>query len=116
MLEYQEFKDSLLTANCIIDLIQRTMDEIKTSKSYDKDFIDFLCKLIQFIPKERLSFEEIYRNKWLNRNWNQLLEVIQANQEDELKMIEELNNADFLFEKKKYINEKSKLIDEIKIK
>ena len=72
----------------------------------------FLCKLIQYDPKDRLSFEEIQRNKWLNKNWNEILEVVETNQEDELKIIEELNKSDFLFEKKNYINKERKSIEE----
>ena len=114
-LKFEKFKDNLITANYMIDLMKIAMDEIKTTQSNDKDFINFLCKLIQFDPKDRLSFEEIHRNKWLNKNWNQILEVVEANQSDEEKIIEELNKSDFLFEKNKYVNEKRKMIDKINI-
>jgi len=115
MLKFEEFKDNLETANYMIDLMQRAFDKIKTTKSNDKDFIHFLCKLIQYDPKDRLSFEEIQRNKWLNKNWNEILEVVETNQANEEKLIEELNKTDFLFEKKNYLNEKRKLRDEINI-
>jgi serine/threonine protein kinase len=115
MLKFEKFKDNLITANYMIDLMQRAMDKIKTTKSNDKDFIDFLCKLIQYDPEGRLSFEEIQRNKWLNKNWNEILEVVETNQANEVKMIEELNKTDFLFEKKNYLNEKRKLMDKINI-
>jgi serine/threonine-protein kinase len=115
MLKYKIFKDKFITANYMIDLMERAMDEIKTTKSNDKDFIKFLCKLIQFNPKDRLSFEEIYRNKWLNKDWNQILEIVNANQSDEEKMIEELNKSDYLFEKNKYINKRRKEMDKTNI-
>ena len=115
MLKFEKFKDNLITANYMIELMQRAMDKIKTTKSNDKDFIDFLCKLIQYDPEGRLSFEEVQRNKWLNKNWNEILEVVETNQENKEKMIEELNKTDFLFEKKNYLNEKRKLMDKINI-
>ena len=115
MLKFDKFEDNLATANYMIDLMQRAMNKIKTTQSNDKDFINFLCKLIQYNPKDRLSFEEIQRNKWLNKNWNEILEVVETNQANEEKMIEELNKTDFLFEKKNYLNEKRKLRDEINI-
>ena len=115
MLKYEEFKDNFITANYMIDLMKAAMDKIKTTKSNDKDFINFLCKLIQFNPRDRLSFEEIDRNKWLNKNWNQILEIVEANKSDELKMIEELNKSDFLFEKNKYINKRREEIEKTNI-
>ena len=115
MMRYFNHRDNLATANCIIDLIQRSMDIIKTTKSNEKDFIDFLCKLIQYKPEQRLTFEEIYRNKWLNKDYNQILEIVEANKNDDIKILEELNKSDFLFKKKIKINEKRKLMDEINI-
>ena len=111
MLKYQKFKDKFITANYIKELMQIAINKIKTTKSNDKDFINFLCKLIQYNPKDRLSFEEIHRNKWLNKNWNQILEIMQANFEDEEKIIEELNKSDFLFKKNKYVNNQRNLIN-----
>ena len=115
MLEYQEFEDKLITANYMKELIQTIINKIKTTKINDKDFINFLCKLIQYNLNDRLSFEEIYRNKWLNKNWNQILEIMETYRKDEGKIIEELNKSDFLFGKNKYINEQRKLVDEINI-
>jgi len=112
MLKYQNYEDNLITGNYIKELIQMASNKIKTTKSNDKDFINFLCKIIQYNPKDRLSFKEIQRNKWLNKNRNEILEVVETNQEDELKIIEELNKSDFLFEKKNYINKERKSIEE----
>ena len=44
------------------------MNLIKSGKLSDKDFINFLCSLIQFKPEDRPNFEEIYFNKWLNKD------------------------------------------------
>ena len=112
MLRYQRYEDNLITGNYIKELIQMAINKIKTTKSNDKEFINFLSKIIQYDPKDRLSFTEIQRNKWLNKNRNEILEVVETNQEDELKMIEELNKSDFLFEKKNYINKEREAIDE----
>ena len=115
MLNYQKFEDDLITAIYLKELIQNTMNRIKTSKENNKDFINFLCKLIQYNPKDRLSFEEIYRNKWLNKNRKQILEIEENFKKDEEKIIIELNKSDFLFEKNKYINAERKMLDKISI-
>ena len=104
MLNFKKFTDGLITADYIIELLQKNMDEIKSEKSFDKDFIDFLCSLIQFRAKDRPNIEEIYRNKWLNRNLEDILEVFEINKSNEMKLILELDKSDYLFEKKKYIN------------
>ena len=104
MLNYKILENNLLTANYIFNLLDKAMNEIKSEKLSDKDFIEFLCSLIQFKPKYRPNFEEIYRNKWLNRNWEEILEIHEINDADEEKLILELDKSDFLFEKKKYVN------------
>ena len=106
MLEYNCYKDNSMTSDLIIDLIQKRIDEIKSGKLLDKDFIDFLCSLINYKPNERPDFEGIYRNKWLNKNTEELNDIIEINEIDEPKLILELNKSDFLIPKKKYLHEK----------
>ena len=97
--------DNLKIADYLIDAIQNAMNEIKTTKSSEKEFIDFLISLIQFNAKDRMNFEEIYRNKWINKNWEEILEIFHINITDEEKLILELNKSDFIIKKKQYLNE-----------
>ena len=96
--------DELKNVDYLIEEIQDAMEKIKATKSSDKDFIDFLCSLIQFNPKDRPSFEEIYRNKWINKNRKKLEEISKINSFDEEKLIIEINKSDFLINKKKHLN------------
>jgi len=97
--------DYLEIADYLVDEIQNAMNEIKTTKSSEKEFIDFLISLIQFNAKDRQNFEEIYRNKWINKNWEEILEIFHINIADEEKLILELDKSDFLIKKKQYLEE-----------
>ncbi len=69
MLPYKKYKDNLMTAEFIIELLQRAINVIQSkTNTTDKDFVFFLCSLIKYDPNERPNFEEIYRNKWVNKN------------------------------------------------
>ena len=87
--------------NIIIDCIQRAMNNIKSQKYLDKNFIEFLCNLIQYNPNERLDFEKIIRNKWLNKNTDEINKIININISDEDNMLLELQKSDFLVTKRK---------------
>ena len=98
--EHNVYNDGQITCDYIIDLLQRAMDNIKSKKLSDKDFIDFLCSLINYKPDERPNFEEIYRNKWLNKNLDKIMKIYNNNYLDEVKFFMELNKSDFLIQKK----------------
>ena len=98
-IDYSE-NDKLKIAGYCVEEIQNAMNKIKTTKSSDKAFINFLNSLIQFNPKDRPSFEEIYRNKWINKNWKELEKISKINEFDEEKLIIEMNKSDFLIKKK----------------
>ena len=100
-----EEDDYIKIANYLVDDIQNAMNEIKTTKSSEKDFIDFLISLIQFNAKDRMNFEEIYRNEWINKNWEELLKIFYINNCDEEKLIMELDKSDYLIKKKQYLDE-----------
>ena len=100
-----EKTDYLSIADYFVDEIQKAMNEIKTTKSSEKEFIDFLISLIQFNAKDRANFEEIYRNKWINKNLEEILEIFHINNTDEEKLILELDKSDFLIKKKQYLEE-----------
>ena len=105
MLNYEEhLEDIIRNADHVIELIQIAMDEIKTTQGCDKGFIEFLCNLIQYKPEERPIFEEIYRNKWLNKYSKEISEITEINETEEEKFMLELNKSDFLLEKKQYLD------------
>ena len=112
MLDYHEYKnDHLMTFDYIIDLLQKAMDHIKSSITSDNDFINFLCNLIQYKPEERYNFEQIYRNKWINKNVEEIKEILDINQLDEDKLLIELNKSDYLIDKKNYLENYDKIKD-----
>lgn len=102
MLNYREYDDNLMTEEYIIDLLQKAIDQIKSVKNTDKDFINFICNLIQYKPEERYNLEEIYRNKWLNKNRELITEIFDTNKLDEYKLLIELTKSDYLIDKQKY--------------
>ena len=86
----------------IISQLQKSISKIKSNLLLNKDFISFLCSLIQYSPEDRPNFEEIYRNKWLNENRDEIKEIASTySRNEEKKLILELIKSDFLIEKKK---------------
>ena len=104
MLEYTPFKEGLITSDVLIELIEKSLDQIKTGTFSDKEFIDFLSSLIQYKPEQRPDFETIYRNKWVNKYSDEIEEIVEINKSNEEKLIIELNKSDFLIGKKKIDN------------
>ena len=103
-LKYKKYEDKRLTADRIVDIIIRNINYIKKQKTIDKDFIHFLIKLIKTNPEERFNFEEIYRNKWLNKNLDFLENTLSNFETDEEKLLLELQKQDSIIKKYK-INE-----------
>ena len=103
MLKFKKYDDKTMCADRIIDLLQRIIMFIKTKKESDKDFKDFLISLIQYKPQHRPSFEQIVRNKWLNKDSEELNHTILAFGSDEEKLIMELQKKDFLIKVEKKI-------------
>ncbi len=71
--------------------------------------MDFIISLIGYNPDERSDFHQIFRNKWLNKNNDILDRIIMAFENDEEKLIIELQKKDYLMKKEEniYINEKN---------
>ena len=69
----------------------------------DQNCIDFLCSLISPSPKYRPSFEEIYRNKWLNKDTEITEEIVSGFGNEEEKLVIELQKEDYLIKKKNEI-------------
>ena len=108
MFKYQKLEESNLNRDKIIDILQMQMDFIKSRPFTDQDFINFLLKLFKMDPNDRFNLEEIYRNKWLNKNKKFMELLLSANDNDEEKLIMELQKSDFLLKKKKDSNKKMK--------
>ena len=109
LLDYKEYKDcnKIVNANYIIHLLQNDFSLIKSQHLTDKDFNEFLISLISYRPKERPSFEEIYRNKWLNKDVEYIDEIVYAFESDEEKIIMELQKKDYYLKKKNLTKNKN---------
>lgn len=116
MLDYNEYAEAGWSEDRVIDLIQRDIAHLQSYPLIDSNLIDFICNLLAYIPEERPTFEEIYRNKWLNENNNEIELTYRGffEEMEESKTMEELIKSDFLMEKKNIINknreEKEKLL------
>ena len=95
-------KNNDINVNIISESIEIARNLIKNRKYQDKDFSEFLLNLIQFKPKERLDFESIKRNKWLNKNKQILRKILNINLSDEDNILLELQKSDFLINNVKY--------------
>lgn len=104
MLEYNKYMDSITTADVIINKLQKAFDLVRSRKTSDKDFIEFICSLIQYKPEERPDFDKIYRNKWLHKNSQELINIYGNFEIDNTKLLLELDKSDFLIKKRDKIN------------
>ena len=102
-------EENKVNQDYITDSIQKRIIFIKSDKSSDRDFVDFLCSLIQIDPNDRPTFEEIFRNKWLNKNLDIIKDVMQAFGNDESKLSVEFRKSDYLSEKKKDLQKNNKM-------
>ena len=59
----------------------------------------FIISLIGYNPDERVDFQKIYRNKWLNKNNDILDRILMAFENDEEKLRIELQKKDYLMKK-----------------
>ena len=113
LLNCNQKNSSEISDSYLINLLQKNIYLMKSNLLLDKDFITFICSLIDYLPEERANFEEIYRNKWLNENREEIKEIINPYyKNDERKLTMELIKSDFLIEKKK----KNKNIKKLRFK
>ena len=101
MIKMKKYSDKLMNSDRTLDIIDKSISYIKSQPLVSQDFKYFLCNLIQFRPEDRLNFEQIYRNKWLNDNLDVIKDVMNGFENDEEKMILEFQKNDFLAEKNK---------------
>ena len=104
LLKYNKYDDKKRNADRLIDLIEKGISYIKANKFTNKHLKQFLISLIQYKPNERPSFEQIYRNKWLNKNNEELDRTVMSFENDEEILIMELQKKDFLMKREKKIN------------
>ena len=79
-----------------MDYIQRAMNIIRSQPLQDKEFEEFLCNLVQYLPEERPDLENIIRNKWLNRNSKEIKKISDLHNFDEDNLLLELRKCDFI--------------------
>jgi len=113
MLKYNDKNEKIVIADEIVELLEKQRDNIKSEKLFDREFINFLCSLIEYKPEDRPCFEEIYRNIWLNKNSKQIKNIYSVNLGEEEKMIVEFQKSDFLIEIEKEIEKDLNLENEI---
>ena len=107
MMTYKKESEDKLSEDRIIDLLQRDMARIRSNPLFNKEFVEFVCSLIAYVPEERPSFEEIYRNKWLNENIEDIVKVNRAFSEiNEYKLLYEFIKSDYIFERQREIESK----------
>ena len=106
MLDYEKFNDPLMNKDRITDILHNRIDYIKSRPFTNDDFKKFLLGLIQYNPDERPDFEYIYRDKWLNKDLENIKSIYKDNEADELKLLLELQKSDFLKMKEVEKNEK----------
>ena len=111
-LKYRKYEDKKLIADRVIDIILRNINYIQKKKLMDRDLIHFLHKLIIVKPSERFNFEEMYRNKWLNKNLDYLNNVVANFETDEEKLLLELQKQDFIIRKNQIIEYNTKKMNE----
>ena len=104
MIKYKKGEDSDTCITTIFTQLQKEISKIRSGKFTDQDFIDFLTNLVGFTPNDRPTFEEIYRNKWLNKDLDKLHEIFWGFEYDEEKLIMELQKNDYLIKKQEKIN------------
>ena len=86
-------------ADNFIKFLDKDINYIQSCKIVDKDFISFLTNLITFNPNERLKFEEIYKNKWINKNVDIINKIVEDYDENDEKLIIVLQKQDFFIQK-----------------
>ena len=108
-LKYRKYEDKSLIADKITEILIRRFNNIETKELIDEELVHFFNKLVNFKPGERYNFEQLYRNKWLNKNWEYIDNVVANFENDEEKLLMELQKQDFIIRKEKnikYVNEK----------
>ena len=102
-----------LTGDMLVYCLDNAINFIKKQKYQDKNFDEFLCSLIQFKPKDRINFEKIMRNKWLNKNLKEIEKIKKINTNDESNLLLELQKSDFINNNAKHYRKEFDKLNEI---
>ena len=97
-------KEPIIDFDIIINRLEKRINFIKSRAYLNKGLIALLCSLINYKSKDRLSFDKIRRNKWLNENRDYIESIFNSIYDDEEKLILELQKSDFLYKKEKEMN------------
>ena len=108
LLDYENYNDSTITQDRITEILHKGIEYIQSRPVNDFEFKKFLLGLIQYNANERLNFKQIYRNKWLNRNLDFIKSIMIKNDNDDEKLLMELQKSDFLYMKE--IEKKEKIL------
>lgn len=84
----------------LIDFIQKNINYLKSQKLTDNDFINFMINLIQVEPEKRSNMEQIIRSKWLRKNLDSINEIVNDYDDNNEKLLVELQKNDFMIQKK----------------
>ena len=106
LLKYKKFDDSRMNADRIVDLLQQNINYLKSQTFTDRDFMFFIRCLVGYTPEERAFFQQIIRNKWLNKNVDELDRIVMGFENDEEKLIIELQKNDFLLKKEENLKKR----------
>ena len=99
--KFEKYEDKISISDENVDFIERQIMYIKSRQLLDQDFINFIINLIEPAPGDSSVCKQIYRSKWLNKNKEVINDIFSANDNDEEKLIMELQKSDFLIEKRK---------------
>ena len=103
LLDFKQYEELEMNSDRIINVLERRINFIKSQPFINEDFINFLISLIQYKIKDRFSFEQIYRNKWLNDNEEEIYFISNVFKSEE-KILLELQKSDYLIKKEKELN------------
>ena len=106
MLKYKKCSDKESYILNLLEKLQFQISKIQSDEFADQDFVNLLTKLTAYKPEDRPSFWQIYRNKWLHKDLKELEKTFNIFENDEEKLILELQKNDFLIEKRKQISKK----------
>ena len=104
LINYKKWDNKDSSIISIINELEKDKVMINTGVFTDKNFIVFIKDLVSYETKDRPNFEQIYRNKWLNKNLEKLDQVLWGFDGDETNLLIEFQKNDYLIEKEKLIN------------
>ena len=108
LIKYKKYDSPILNREAIIDILDKQFGYIKSRPMTQDNFINFLINLIHFEPKDRSKFDEIYGDQWLNENSENIEMIVNTNENNEEKLVMELQKSDFLIKKEKDLKGKRK--------